>query len=119
VIGSPLVTQPDIFIAMNGPSFEKFIGSVKPGGKVICDSSLISAKCGRDDLAVYPIPATQLSIDENLEGIANMILLGKTFKETGFVNLQIVQAAISKCVPPRKAHLMEHNLRAIQLGMGL
>ena len=33
-IGSPLVTVPDILIAMNLPSFEKFIGKVRPGGCV-------------------------------------------------------------------------------------
>ena len=33
-IGSPLVTAPDIVIAMNGPSFDKFEPMVKPGGIV-------------------------------------------------------------------------------------
>ena len=31
-IGSPVVTTPDYLIAMNGPSYKKFIDAVKPGG---------------------------------------------------------------------------------------
>ena len=40
-IGSPLVTVPDILIAMNLPSFEKFIGKVRPGGCAFIDSKVI------------------------------------------------------------------------------
>lgn len=118
-IGSPLVTEPDILIAMNGPSFDKFIGSVKKGGKVIIDSTLVERDCPRDDIELYPVPATQLSKDENLSGIANMILLGKMLKESGFASVETVEKAVAKCVPAKKAHLLEHNIRAIKLGMGL
>jgi 2-oxoglutarate ferredoxin oxidoreductase subunit gamma len=118
-VGSPLVTEPDVLVAMNGPSFDKFIGTVKKGGKVIIDSSLVERACERDDIEVFPIPATKLSNEEHLEGIANMILLGKVIKETGLAGLETVEKSIRKCVPARKEHLIEHNLRAIKLGMGL
>jgi len=39
-IGSPVVATPDTLIAMNGPSFDFFVGSVAPGGLVIANSSL-------------------------------------------------------------------------------
>ncbi len=38
-IGSPYVTDPDVLIAMNGPSYDKFIDSVKPGGIALIDST--------------------------------------------------------------------------------
>ena len=37
-IGSPLVTNPNVLIAMNLPSLEKFIDEVEEGGIVIIDS---------------------------------------------------------------------------------
>ena len=40
-IGSPLVVNPNVFIAMNLPSFDKFINDVEPGSIVIVDLSLI------------------------------------------------------------------------------
>jgi len=118
-IGSPVVTEPDVLVAMNGPSFDKFIGLVKKGGKVIVDSSLVSKESTRDDIEVYPIPASQLSNDENLQGIANMILLGKTIKETGLVDMDTIQKSMEKCVPAKNIHMIEHNIRAIKLGMTL
>ncbi|MCL2056490.1 MAG: 2-oxoacid:acceptor oxidoreductase family protein [Oscillospiraceae bacterium] len=118
-IGSPVVTRPDVLIAMNEPSLTKFIDQVIPGGKVILDSTLIKAEAGRDDIEVFPVPASQLSNDEGLEGIANIIMLGKMLKETGFTTFQTIEEAVRKSVPERKIHLFEHNIRAIKLGMSL
>ena len=120
LIGSPLVTNPDVLIVMNGPSFDKFIGAAAPGGKVFIDSTIVvKADTDRTDITVYEIPATQLSHDEHLEGIANIIMLGKMLKETGFATLETITEAINKSVPARNVHLIEHNLRAIKLGMSL
>jgi 2-oxoglutarate ferredoxin oxidoreductase subunit gamma len=118
-IGSPLVTQPDAVIAMNGPSYEKFIGMIKPGGAMIYDSTLVTSASARDDVRAFAVPATQLSEEESLEGIANIILLGKALRETGFASLETIEKAIRKSVPPRKEHLIVHNIRAIKLGMEL
>ena len=43
-IGSPLVVTPNVFIAMNLPSFDRFINDVQPGGVVLVDSFLIPKK---------------------------------------------------------------------------
>ena len=51
-IGSPLVTAPDVLIAMNLPSLDKFENSVVPGGTILLDSSLIDRKVTRQDVKV-------------------------------------------------------------------
>ena len=33
-IGSPLVTNPNVLIAMNRPSLDKFVNEVEPGGTI-------------------------------------------------------------------------------------
>lgn len=116
-IGSPLVTAPDVLVVMNGPSFDKFINDVVPGGKVFLDSSLVNRETDRTDIEVYRVPATQLSGEQNLKALANMILLGKVLKETNFASMETVEKAIAKCVPARKAHLVEPNLKAVRMGM--
>ncbi len=116
-IGSPLVTTPDILIAMNLPSLTKFIGDVVPGGVVIVDSSLVDIKVERTDVSVYYVPSSQLSSDNRMCGLANIILIGKLLKETEFVSLDIIQKALDFCVPASKPHLFEMNKRAIQIGM--
>ena len=44
-IGSPVVTTPDYLIAMNGPSYKKFIDAVKPDGLVLFDNSIVEETC--------------------------------------------------------------------------
>lgn len=118
-IGSPLVSEPDVLVAMNGPSFLKFISDVVPGGTVVVDSSIVKEQNLRTDINFWPVPATELSKENALEGIANMILLGKLLKETEFASIETVEKAVAKCVPAKNSHLLEHNLRAIKLGMSL
>ncbi|WP_101911486.1 2-oxoacid:acceptor oxidoreductase family protein [Marasmitruncus massiliensis] len=118
-IGSPLVLAPDVLIAMNLPSYDKFIDKVVPGGIAVIDSSLIDKKCERTDIHCFYVPATELAQSENLQGLANIIILGKAFGESKFASFETVEQAIHKCVPAKKQHLAEPNLRAIQLGMGL
>ncbi len=118
-VGSPLVTNPDVLVAMNGPSFEKFIDTVAPGGKVFADSSLIdcASRTNGNGVTVYGVPAARLSREEHLEGISNMILLGKMLAETGLVSLETIEKAVNKCVPAGKSYLLKENLRAVELGI--
>lgn len=116
-IGSPLVLTPDILIAMNQPSFDKFVADIKPGGKVFYDSTLIENECTRTDIEMYAIPSSQLADDNELKGGSNIILLGKLIKESGIFSLDIMKKAIEKVVPPSKAHLISNNFKAIEIGM--
>ena len=58
-VGSPIVTDPDVLIAMNLPSLEKYVDTVVPGGQIYVDSTLIAEKVERTDVEVYYIPATK------------------------------------------------------------
>ena len=49
-VGSPIITAPDVLVAMNLPSLQKFEGTVVPGGKIFVDSALIDAKVERTDM---------------------------------------------------------------------
>lgn len=116
-IGSPLVVTPDVLIALNLPSFEKFIDTVKRGGTVIIDSFLINKKVDREDVNVFYVPATKLAEENGIKGLANIILVGKLFKETGFCTEEALYKAIEKCVPARKANMLEFNKKALEIGM--
>ncbi|MBE6838438.1 MAG: 2-oxoacid:ferredoxin oxidoreductase subunit gamma [Ruminococcus sp.] len=116
-VGSPLVNEPDILVVMNTPSFEKFIGTVKAGGKVFVDSTMVDVTTDRKDVDVYYLPATQMATDNDLGGMANIILLGKLIKETGIFDLDTTEKAMGKCIPPKKANLLGANMTAVKLGM--
>ena len=80
-IGSPLVTNPNVLIAMNRPSLDKFVNEVEPGGTILLDSSLIDERVERDDVTVFYVPASKLAEENGLKGLANIILVGKLRKE--------------------------------------
>ena len=104
-------------MAMNLQSYDKFIDTVAPGGVAVIDSTLVDKKSGRTDITAVYVPATALASENNLQGLANIILIGAILKHTGFADFEAVKKAIDKCVPPKKKHLIEANLRAIELGM--
>lgn len=115
-VGSPLVLEPDILIAMNRPSFLKYIGTVKPGGIAIIDSTMVEDRPERDDISFYAVPATQLAQDAGLKGLANVILIGKLVKESGCVTPESLQAAVPKCVSAKRQELVGYNMQALEIG---
>lgn len=116
-IGSPLVLEPNALIAMNLPSFDKFIDTVKPGGTVLVDSTMIDKKTDRTDIKVFYVPATKTADDNGLKGLANIILLGKLYKEMSFCSPEALEKGLEKCVPASKAAMLEMNRKALKLGM--
>ena len=115
--GSPVVTTPDYLIAMNGPSYKKFIDAVKPDGLVLFDNSIVEETCERTDITAISLPATDIATNAGLNGAANMVLLGRMLAETNLFDMDTVKKAMEKCIPPKRAHLIEANLKAIALGM--
>ena len=115
-IGSPIVDKPDILIAMNLPSLEKYFNETEKGGYIIYDSSLISKELSRDDATVVGIPATKLANDNNLNGLANMIIMGKTLQVSGVLTLDQIKNSLAQMVPAKKVQLLENNIKAIELG---
>ncbi len=115
-VGSPIVSNPDILIAMNLPSFEKYESSVKAGGMIVADSSLIEKKTTRDDVKAFYIPATQLARENGMPTLANMIILGKVIKESSIVEYENIEDALKKVVSAKRIELLDINRRAIEIG---
>lgn len=115
-IGSPLVTEPDILIALNLPSFEKFEDKIKEGGILISDSSLIPKETSRTDIKAYYIPATELANENNISGMANVIMLGKLIQVTGIYDYDYFESVMIGSIPPAKERLIELNKKALSIG---
>ena len=116
-IGSPLVVNPDVLVAMNLPSLDKFVGDVVPGGTVILDSTLIDKKVERTDIKVIYIPASKLAEEAGVKGAANMIIVGRLFKELKFCSEENLDKGLQKSIPPKKMDLLDKNRKMIQIGM--
>ena len=118
-IGSPIVSYPDILIAMNLPSYDKYEPAVNAGGFAFVDSSLIHREAKRDDIRTVYVPATQLADDNGLQGLANMVMVGKVIKETNIIPFENIDRALEKVISARHQNLAEANRKALALGYGL
>ncbi len=115
-VGSPIVSDPDILVAMNLPSLDRFESSVVPGGIIFADSTLIERKVLRDDVTTYYVPATKLASDNKTPTLANMILMGKILKVLGDFDDESVSAALAKVISAKHADMLEVNKKAMQIG---
>lgn len=115
-IGSPIVAKPDILVAMNLPSLDRYEDSVVPGGVIFMDSSLIGREVKRTDVRVVAVPSTRMAEEEHIPTLSNMILMGKILDELGEFNPDGVLDALKKVVSAKHADLLEVNLRAMQMG---
>ncbi len=115
-VGSPIVSKPDVLVAMNLPSLDKYEDTVVPGGKIFVDSTLIERQVKRTDVEVYYIPATKLASDNNMPTLANMIIAGKILSVTDGFSEKSVDAALKKVISAKRADMLETNLKAMQIG---
>ena len=94
-VGSPIITNPDVLVAMNLPSLQKFVDTVVPGGQIYVDSSLIDAKVERTDVEVFYIPATAMAKETGMAtSTSGLVMMGEP---TGVSDRMTLQLA----VPPR------------------
>jgi len=115
-VGSPIVSTPDVLVAMNLPSLDKFEPTVKQGGIIICDSTLIERKVNRTDVTVYYVDATRLADENGLKGLANMIIMGKLLSAIGEYTEESVENTLAKVIPAKKANMLDFNRKALALG---
>jgi len=115
-VGSPIITVPDVLIAMNLPSLQKYVDTVAPGGQIYIDSSLIDAKVEREDVSVFYIPATQMAKDNGIGTLANMIIVGHLLENNPELSFDGISEVVEKLVPPKKAALKDLNMKALALG---
>jgi len=114
-VGSPLISKPNVLIAMNLPSLDKFEDSVIAGGLIIYDSSLINRAPKRSDVEILAIPATQMADTLGNTRVANMIVLGAYIARTGILDLETVIDALPNFI--KRKNLIPLNKTAVQKGI--
>ena len=115
-VGSPIVTSPDVLIAMNLPSLQKYVDAVVPGGQIYVDSTLIAEKVERTDVEVYYIPATKMANDAGVPTLANMVMMGHVLRHNPQLTFEGTEVTVQKLVPPKKVELVGLNMKALEAG---
>ena len=110
-IDSPLVTAPNVLIAMNEPSLKKFDANVERGGWVIYNGDVFPEEFAREDVHVLALPFTQIANELGDTRAANMVMLGALLEITGALPQASIDAALRRLVKnPRWVALDERAL---------
>ena len=115
-IASPLVDEPDVVIAMNEPSLDKFEPRIKPGGLLVINSSLIDRQSVRDDIDVIYCDSNHIAeAVQNPKG-ANVAILGAMLEKCPIVSSELMLDSILEELGPRKAKFFEGTSPALHRG---
>ncbi len=112
-------TRHDVLVAMTQPGYEKFVGSLKPGGTLIYDKDLVVTESNLDPPGIKKcgISATDIAFRKfGRKIIANMVVLGYMNTLLNLVTVEALEKAIIKSVPKGTDEL---NLKAMREGIEL
>ena len=76
MIGAPLGDVMDDLIVMNGPSLAKFLPTLKQGGRLFINSSIVDEKeVNRPDVKLIKAPVTEMALEMGNAKVLNVIML--------------------------------------------
>lgn len=94
-VGSPITRNPYALIVLNLPSLDKFEASVRPGGVIVVNTSLINRLPKRTDVVVVPVAANEIAQEAGTPKAANMVALGAYLGATGIADLAVVKDVLA------------------------
>ncbi len=116
MIGAPLGDVMDDLIVMNGPSLHKFLDTLKPGGTLFINSSIVSDDIAREDIKVVKAPVTEMALEMGNAKVLNVIMLGVYIGYTEVVSPEVVWGTIEHKLG-KKPKLLPLNKEAFEKGL--
>ena len=113
-VDSPLVSRPNVLLALNEPSLRKFLPAVERGGFILYNGAAIPEDCIRNDVRAVAIPFTELADGLGAAKAANIVMLGALIEATGMLDEEDVTTALRKLVKSQK--WLDLDVAALTLG---
>ena len=118
-IGAPLGDVMDDLIVMNGPSLNKFLKTLRPGGTLFLNSSIVDERdVDRDDVTVVSAPVTEMALEMGSAKVLNVIMLGVYVGRTQVIDPAVVWDTIQHKLSS-KPKLLPLNKQAFEKGLEL
>jgi 2-oxoglutarate ferredoxin oxidoreductase subunit gamma len=115
-IGSPLVRNPDVVLALNLPSVDKYESLVPESGVLVANSSLVNREIERKNINSLLIPANELAEEIGLSRLANMIMVGAMVALKPILSLDAIKKALEEHIPERHQKTLPMNYKAMDKG---
>jgi len=114
-VGSPLVEHPDVLIAMNEISLNKFAKQVGPHGTMLYNSAQLPAGFPAQPAMIYCVPAAEIADKLGTTKATNMVMLGALLELTHTLPKESAFTLLKAKV--KNAKLLEVDCQAIDAGM--
>ncbi len=115
-IGSPLVRNPDIVLALNLPSVDKYEERMPTGGVLVANSSLVPREIQREDITSLLIPVNEIAEEIGFSRLGNMIMIGAMLALKPILPLDTVKKALEEHIPERHKKTLPLNFKAMDKG---
>ena len=115
-IGSPLVKNPQLGIALNLPSFDKYEDLLAPGGTLIVNQSMVDRTARRADINVVFVPCNEIAEEIGDKKLLNMVAVGALLTALPEISLKDIEKALEGHLPVRHKHLLPKNYEALKRG---
>jgi len=95
-VGSPISRSPHGAVVLNLQSIDKFEPTIRPGGIMVVNTSLINREAVRKDLIVVPVAANQIALEAGSAKATNMVALGAFLGSSGLVDISLVKSTLAE-----------------------
>ena len=113
-IDSPLVSRPNVLMALNEPSLRKFLPAVEPGGLVLYNSDSLPADVNRNDVRFIVQPFAELADRLGDAKAGNIVMLGALLEATDLIEQKWIDGALMRLVKSQR--WLEIDRKAIAFG---
>ncbi len=113
-IGSPLLSRPNVLIAMNEISLRKFAAQVAPGGTIIYGGEQLPEDLTIPNAQVVCIPASEIADKLGSAKVANVVMMGALLEETECLSSATAMKVLEAKV--KNQALLELDRKALDAG---
>jgi 2-oxoglutarate ferredoxin oxidoreductase subunit gamma len=115
-IGSPVVRHPEVALVLNLPSLDKHETSIKPGGLLVVNSSMVNRAPVRTDIRIVSLPASEIAETIGDKRMLNMVMLGAMLANHSILSLTAIEKALHDHLPARHQRFLKFNIEALKAG---
>ena len=113
-IGSPLITSPDVLVAMNEISLRKFAAQVKNGGTILYNCDSLPPDFSATQANVVCIPASEIADKIGSAKVMNVVMMGAILEATECLPFDTAEEMLNSTI--KRKEFMEMNHKALVAG---
>jgi len=116
-VASPLVSFPNVLVALNQPSIDKFGPLITDGGLLIANTDLCPNELNRENVDEIYAPMNKIANEIGSIRVLNMIAIGIVIGKTGLFEYETIEKDLTEFLEKKNPDLLKLNLIAIKRGI--